>query len=153
MKYTKDDVIIWTDDPRLKDSIGKECWVASTAKTVLDLANLDYETDTFKGVSDGGFRVDIPYTFPCIILKKESDKKIVPFDLSLKEDRDAVIGKRICSKDCDTIVCGCSKYSEDIWEFELSASICPVDARYVMRDFVFADGPNKGKPVGKEIKE
>ena len=94
------------------------------------------------------------WDIPTLPQKDEPEEKnIVPFDLSLKEDRDAVIGKRICSKDCDTIVCGCSKYSKDRWEFELSASICPVDARYVMRDFVFADGPNKGKPVGKEIKE
>ena len=73
-------------------------------------------------------------------------KKIVPFDFSLKEDRDALIGRRIYSETDmqDMIVTSFVGLTDGIWQFAGRTS------DRLFHDFVFAD---TGLPVGKEVKE
>ena len=97
-EYTYKDVIIDPEDPRVE--IGKEYYFGDNPGEVLKWANGDgvakaidrINRDNFPFCHDG-------IRFPCIIRKKESEKKHVPFDLSKEEDRARLRGAWIRS--CD----------------------------------------------------
>lgn len=100
-EYTYKDVIIDPDDPRVE--IGKEYYWGESPRKTIDRANN-------KGGALPLFLVDRDeeYTFPfyfCqgsleggshfLILKKEPEKKYVPFDFDKPEDRRELMGKTI----------------------------------------------------------
>lgn len=97
-KYTYADVIIDPEDPRVE--IGKEYYFASTPKQALGFANANgrgavlIKVDTSRGGYPFCFENFIE-SVPCIIRKKEPEKKYVPFDLSDAAVREQLWGKRI----------------------------------------------------------
>lgn len=82
-KYTKEDVIIFADDPRAQEAIGKKCYFANSANLVLKHANdneycgmLNNIEEKFSEPFTDGFRKC--WTF--IIVKKENPRpELVPF--------------------------------------------------------------------------
>lgn len=159
MKYTREDVIVWEDDERLENlEEGDEIWVGDNYRWLLEQANENRIPDLFVCVDptcDNTFVFKASYGIsaaPFMIIKKEPKKKIVPFDLSLEEDRNALIGKRIKSIATDMIVtdfaCRCG-YG---WQVRIAPEL-GFDGEFLYAQFVFADGENKGKPVGKEVEE
>ncbi len=93
-EYTYKDVIIDPEDPRVE--IGAEYYFGDTPAEVLKFANDNGRGAILANADDednqGPFWFkDIGFTLskgrPCIIRKKEPEKKYVPFDLSLEEDR------------------------------------------------------------------
>ena len=163
MKYTKEDIIIWADDPRLEGAIGKECWFGKNPDVCLWRATENMATrrlEEIRPTKIAHFTIEPfevgaePYHYNFIILKRES-KKVVPFDFSLKEDRDALIGRRItCNSDnrgcLDILITGFAGHPDipDSW-LEWGSSY---NSQTLLDEgWVFADGENKGKPVGKEV--
>ena len=96
-KYTYADVIIDPKDPRAK--IGERYYFGDTPKAALECARANGE-----GVLLEDIEIDLPKPFatcdyeeayPCIIRKKEPEKKYMPFDLSDPEVRKSLRGKWI----------------------------------------------------------
>lgn len=151
--YTKEDIIIWSDDKRIK--LGQEYYFGSCAKKTLDRALNDDKKWLMKLRSisreDTVFHPFVTQdgtAFPFMILKKEPKKKFAPYDFSLKEDRDALIGKRILnvSGNYDTYIIGFMKYPNGDWVAD-SSSLSHKSIE-MLTDFVFAD---TGEPVGKVV--
>ena len=103
-KYTYADVIIDPDDPRVE--IGKEYWFGSVPKQVIDKANGDNSTSMLREIRPN---LERPFLFssdmnsdigmaPCMIRKKEPEKKYVPFDLTKEEDRAKLRGAWVREK-------------------------------------------------------
>ena len=105
-KYTYADVIIDPDDPRVE--IGKEYYFALTPKQALEFANANgrgavlIKVDTSRGGYPFCFENFIE-SVPCIIRKKEPEKKYVPFDLTKEEDRAKLRGAWIRKKNYPSI--------------------------------------------------
>lgn len=83
-KYTFADIIMDPTDPRLKDTIGKECYFADCPKGVLNLANNTSDTFRLRSIDiDGEYPFvddEHGYEWAVIIIKKEEHKpKYVPF--------------------------------------------------------------------------
>ena len=101
-KYSYKDVIIDPEDPRVE--IGAEYWFGMNPKDCIGKANSGKMTGRLAFMADE----DKPFgchtgsahslSFPCIIRKKEPEKKYVPFDLSKPEVRDSLRGKWIRRK-------------------------------------------------------
>ena len=153
MKYTKEDIIWDPDDLRLKDAIGKDCYGCDVASSTVKRAEYGnpsrlhsiepWAREPFS-VMDASGEI---YDFTFIILKKEPVKKRVPFDLSLKEVRDALRGRWIRT---------------DLWRLQISSFEGDVDGNWLTHgiserelfdEYVFLDDPDAGQPVGKEIDE
>ena len=86
---------------------------------------------------------------------QEESKKIVPFNFTLKEDREAIKGRWLLRKeDLDEFLVvgfsmGCAMFAEDVvlnWGKGTGRSFG--DGRDLFNQFVFAD---TGKPVGKPV--
>ena len=99
-EYTYKDVIIDPEDPRVE--IGKEYYFGSNPILVIRYARQDSRISKHDGVlsevqedADLPFVDDDGFLFPCIIRKKEPEKKYVPFDLSDAVVREQLWGKRI----------------------------------------------------------
>ena len=147
MKYTRDDVIIsrkQAEEVGLK--VGDIVYYANSVHLCVTLANKDSKTGFVEDIewehSDQPFKVN-GYYQDCVIMKKEPEKKVIPFDFSLEEDRNAVIGKRILHESLgfDGYIWSFVKYKNG-WQAE------GMSAEDLKRNAVFAD---TGKPVGKEI--
>lgn len=104
MKYTRKDVIVDPDDVRLE--IGAEYFTADSIRTALDLANsgkygfivelvdiVDEDSPFLVISNEDNCYVDF------LIRRKEPEKKYIPFDLSLEEDRAKLRGTWIRDKD------------------------------------------------------
>ena len=101
-EYTYKDVIIDPDDPRVE--IGKEYFFGDSPAEVLKWANSNHETHRLRMI----LKENYPFSFeglrfPCIIRKKEPEKKYVPFDLSKEEDRVKLRGAWIRISDYPSI--------------------------------------------------
>ena len=84
-----------------------------------------------------------PYEWDISVLKRT--KKIVPLDFSLKEDRDALIGKRIYSEKLkDDRIINKIYFQTNGWYADIFF------AEELLEEYVFVD---TGKPVGKEVEE
>lgn len=152
MKYIVEDVIRYANDSRLKDAIGKTCYGGQKPEEAL----IDAKDDKFRLILDSANDMGCAfivhnekgtYGFPFIVLEKDSPR-IVPFDFSKKEDRDALMGKRIHTKE---------EHSERYEEFIVTRLTRTIDGDWfahgissndLTSNYVFAD---TGKPVGKEI--
>ena len=88
-KYTYADVIIDPNDPRVE--IGKEYYFGDFPKEVLEYANKNGRGALLEDidlVSNFPFLMEnFDESAPCLIRKKEPEKKYVPFDLSNEKDR------------------------------------------------------------------
>lgn len=96
-EYTYKDVIIDPEDPRVE--IGKEYYFGDSPKEALEHANKNGRGALLEDidlVSNFPFLMEnFDESAPCIIRKKEPEKKYVPFDLNNPEDRKALMGKTI----------------------------------------------------------
>ena len=90
---------------------------------------------------------DIPSMWKEEMIKPQ--KKLVPFDFSLKEDRDAVRGKWITDGSIEILIIGFAKHGDE-WYAESITTKYILHAKTLFKYFVFAD---TGKPVGKEVEE
>ena len=108
-EYTYADVIIDPNDPRVE--IGKEYWFGSGPKQVIDKANGDNSTSMLREIRPN---LERPFLFssdmnsdigmaPCMIRKKEPEKKYVPFDLSKEEDKAKLRGAWVRVKEVPNI--------------------------------------------------
>ena len=93
IEYTRKDIIMDPNDPRLEGAIGKKVYSSSDVNLVLNRANNDEYEMTLTQVEDVDsepFTVmntdGIEYDADFVILKKEEPKKYVPF-----EDREEFI--------------------------------------------------------------
>ena len=152
-EYTYKDVIIDPDDPRVE--IGKEYYFGDTPAQVLDSASAECGLYRLMDINP---RAGYPFEFdtdlscssyPCIIRKKEPEKKYVPFDLSNEEDRVKLRGAWVKAKadpDKQQNVCGmCSRY------VYLTCQAEGYDAEEFLEKFTFLDGSPCGKLVEEEI--
>lgn len=87
-EYTYKDVIIDPEDPRVE--IGADYYYGDSPRDVITRANskdaLAYLAELEAADVGCSFYID-DFHHQCIIRKKEPEKKYVPFDLSLEEDR------------------------------------------------------------------
>lgn len=151
-EYTYKDVIIDPEDPRVE--IGAKYWVGKTPTEVLLNARTEAVTIILSYVDETLFAPFIASAldgegFPCIIRKKEPEKKYVPFDLSKEEDRAKLRGAWIKVKDgnyreyqiislsSEIIYCGPTR------DFGFS----PIS---LLEAFEFVDGSPCGKLVEEE---
>ena len=106
-EYTYKDVIIDPDDPRAE--IGKEYYFGDSPKEALEYANNNGRGALLEDidlVSNFPFLMEnFDESAPCLIRKKEPEKKYVPFDLSNKEDRARLRGAWIRPKDTPLLEC------------------------------------------------
>ena len=165
MSYTREDIIIWPNDERLKGAIGKRCYIGNRPSHALRDANSGNFEMTLKdirfnrGFADGGYVFEVGngvYDFeaPFIVLKKEPKKKIIPFDLSLEEDRTALLGKRIVSKHDsvekeDMLITRFFEWTDEDCDPEWVTDGV-VNGSELLSNYVFYD---TGKPVGKVVEE
>lgn len=149
-KYTYKDIIIDPQDERLKGAIGKEVYYSDNPSQALIYANTDkltgklvqiYKTNiTPFGIVEGREK----NIYVCIILKKEPKVKYVPFDLSKKEDRDALRGKWIKHKKYGTeLLIDCFSLDTTKWY------VNGYSAKPLFDNFLFLDG----SPIGKKVEE
>lgn len=100
-KYTYADVIIDPEDPRVE--FGKEYYFGDSPKEALEYANKNGRGALLEDidlVSNFPFLMEnFDESAPCIIRKKEPEKKYVPFDLTEEEDRAKLRGAWIRSSD------------------------------------------------------
>lgn len=82
-EYTREDIIIFSDDPRAQEAIGKKCYFADSANLVLKHANDNEYCGILNNIEE---RFSKPFTdglrkgWTFIIVKKEDPKpELVPF--------------------------------------------------------------------------
>ena len=149
-KYTYKDIIIDPQDERLNGAIGKEVYYSDNPSQALIYANTDklagklvqiYKTNVSPfGIVDGREK----NIYVCIILKKEPEVEYVPFDLSKKEDREALRDKWTRHKYL--------KIELKITNFEIQDGIWYANGReggILFRNYTFLDG----SPVGKKVEK
>lgn len=161
MLYTEKDVIIWSDDARLKDAIGKECWSSLYPMQSLRYANGNEETGILKsvGVDENGddatpFLVEyddgLEIYWTCIVVKKSPELEYSPLDLSLEEDRKFIIGRWLEGNDeVKSLSIPTDFYSPDNSEVLVRLNSVPYTSKELLDKFVFHDGPEMGRPVGR----
>lgn len=147
-KYTYKDIIIDPNDKRVK--IREKYYMGGTPNGVLEIANKANElfTDILIDIDD---KDDFPFIggsshgyYCCLIKPKESQVKYVPFELSKKEDRDALRGKWIKHKKYGTeILIDCFSIDTGKWY------VNGYSAKPLFDNFLFLDG----SPVGKKVEE
>ena len=155
MKYTEEDIVRFTSSERTEDVVGKECYIGNNISEVLRMANQNKKLSICIGVYPSyafPFKTvcgeEVTYT-TFIILKKESEKKFVPYDFSLKEDRGVIIGKRICEKTGNKDGLITYFYVKNNGEVVCSlGGLHTYTSEDIFNLFTFAE---TGEPVGKEI--
>lgn len=153
MKYTYADIIIDPQDERLKGAIGKEVYYDDKPILAVQYANQNVKIGTLIRLNKKGEQypfcvcrreTENKFDYVCIILKKEQKAKCVPFDLSKKEDRDALRGKWIRHKKYSTeILIDCFSIDTGKWY------VNGYSAKPLFDNFTFLDGT----PVGKKVEE
>ena len=152
-KYTYADVIIDPNDPRVE--FGKEYYFGVFPKEALEYANKNGRGALLEDidlVSNFPFSMEnFDESAPCIIRKKEPEKKYVPFDLSKEEDRARLRGAWVRVKE------------RTIWEEQIT-SLNPIfiflgrdgedgiKPDYLFNHYEFVDGTPCGKLVEEEDK-
>lgn len=109
-KYTYADVIIDPNDPRVE--IGKEYYFGDNPKQVINKANnsgtslilysVYREESDYNPFHFGRNALDF---YPCIIRKKEPEKKYVPLDLNDREDVFNLMGSWLMNKTSGSYHC------------------------------------------------
>ena len=155
-EYTYKDVIIDPEDPRVE--IGKEYYFGDNPRDVINKANKNKTSLILDSIYKGEINYR-PFSFgrnsldffPCLIRKKEPEKKYVPFDLSNKEDRAKLRGAWIRSKDeWKTEAFIYEFYESCIPEMVCCAGTHKLSASELFKDWTFLDGTPCGKLVEEE---
>lgn len=153
-KYTYADVIIDPDDPRVE--IGKEYYFGNNPILVIRYAKQDSKISNHDGVlrevqgdSDLPFVDDVGFLFPCIIRKKEPEKKYVPFDLSNEEDRAKLRGAWIREKDSGRERSITGLFLDEKPPY-VEISDEGYSSEYLLENYEFVDGSPCGKLVEEE---
>lgn len=152
MEYTYDDVIINPNDPRVE--IGKEYFFANNPAEVVRLAN---------AIPSGNKLICVDYAYyapfvtgifedrySCIIRKKESKKRYVPFDLSKEEDRARLRGAWVRHKqnpERENLITG---LGDETVDFAVYFGDVAVGAGVLLENFEFVDGEPCGKLAEEE---
>lgn len=148
-KYTYDDVIIDPDDPRVE--IGAEYYFGENAGSVISQAkeDSDYHKGTLTAVNNSNFPFldDEDSRYPCIIRKKESKKKYVPFDISKEEDRNFLKGRWIKTDGDEEKITGFERDDDGVWHIKISADY--LLSEDMLNLWTFEDGT----PCGKLVEE
>lgn len=149
-KYTYADVIIDPKDPRVE--IGKEYFFGKNPGEAISNANAD-DVAHLAGLEDSDnarfnpFFID-DYYYPCIIRKKEPEKKYVPFDLTKEEDRNFLKGRWIKTDGDEEKITGFERDDDGVWHIKISADyLLPEDMLNLWR---FEDNTLCGKLVEEE---
>lgn len=150
--YSYADVIIDPDDPRVE--IGREYWFGDVPGELLSHSNKD--KPNCHGVlhdvgEDGEF-----YPFcvcvdgvnyieaACLIRKKESEKRYIPFDLSKPEVRDSLRGKWFYYPSTDSeLMIDCFSHMDSQWR------VHGLTSDQFLNACTFLDG----SPCGQEVSE
>ena len=151
-EYTFADVIIDPEDPRIE--IGAKYYRADYPKKVLFLANNDeYYIGTLEEIDTES--PETPFVvrtggahapWACIIRKKEPDKRYVPFDLSLPEDREKLRKAWVREKDSGRELAVTAIYLDEKPPFvELNDNGFTVED--LLESYEFLDGTPCGKLV------
>ena len=148
-KYTYADVIIDPEDPRVE--VGKEYYFANTPKQALEFANANgrgavlIKVDTSRGRYPFCFENFIE-SVPCIIRKKETEKKYVPFDLTKEEDKAKFRGAWIRHKNSgrEHIIEGLFLDEDPPYVVVNEEGYSPYE---LLEDYEFVDGSPCGKLV------
>lgn len=104
IEYTKEDIIIFSDDERLKDAIGKECYFSNYPNYIITHINEDNCSLSKLKEIEIGYKYPFFNTegrsYECIIIKKEEPKEYVPFDTieefikaSLEHNKEHILSK------------------------------------------------------------
>lgn len=84
IEYTKEDIIIFSDDERLKDAIGKECYFSNYPNYIITHINEDNCSLSKLKEIEIGYKYPFFNTegrsYECIIIKKEEPKEYIPFE-------------------------------------------------------------------------
>lgn len=84
IEYTKEDIIIFSDDERLKDAIGKECYFSDYPNYIITDINEDKCSLSKLEEIETGYKYPFFNTegrsYECIIIKKEEPKEYIPFE-------------------------------------------------------------------------
>ena len=146
-EYTYKDVIIDPEDPRVE--IGKEYYFGDNPGEVLKWANSNHETHRLRMI----LKENYPFSFeglhfPCIIRKKEPEKKYVPFDLSFEEDRAKLRGAwvRIKGSQLEHQIVGLAANTQIVF----IPDVVGVEAKELLEGYEFIDGSPCGKLVEEE---
>ena len=144
-EYTYKDVIIDPDDPRVE--VGKEYWFSTNPNDCIRRANNANVSWILDKVEHDNYPFSTGFdAWPCIIRKKETEKKYVPFDLSDPEVRKSLLGSLIKSK-------GGKEEQIIYWlwvcdgEWMINADISPAE---LLEKWVFYRGVPCGKLVEAE---
>ena len=149
-EYTYADVIIDPNDPRVE--IGKEYYFGENPASVISRARRDAKD--YKGTLtmihedwDDPFLDDGAFRYPCIIRKKDPEKKYVPFDLFNEEDREKLRCAWVRIKGIPTIeyqVVGLNV------KYVLLGNADNLETDDLLRSYEFVDGSPCGKLVEVE---
>lgn len=125
-EYTYKDVIIDPEDPRVE--IGKEYYFGATPREALEYARANgrgaFLEDVDLVMPEPFLIENFEKAYPCIIRKKETEKKYVPFDLSDAVVREQLWGKRIVIKD-EYIIGNELRYPREIHSIIIGFTYCP----------------------------
>lgn len=152
MEYTYKDVIIDPDDPRVE--IGAEYYYCDNPSTCLERANKEDVAhlavlEKIYPDAIGHFFIDDAYSI-CLIRKKETEKKYVPFDLSAPEVRKSLRGMWIKNKENHFEICITAFTHQGHVGNTISADIYranDIEADELLNYWVFDDGSPCGKIV------
>ena len=151
-KYTYADVII---DPKdLRVEIGKEYYFGEFPKEALEYANKNGRGALLEDidlVSNFPFLMEnFDESAPCIIRKKESKKKYVPFDISKEEDRARLRGAWVRHKqnpERENLITG---LGDETVDFAVYFGDLAVGTGALLENFEFVDGSPCGNLVEEE---
>lgn len=150
-EYTYKDVIIDPEDPRVE--LWEEYYFGRTPFECLCLARGD-KAELLKTVSKNAdkpfsYSVDFSRCFPCIIRKKEPDKKYVPFDLSREEDRARLRGAWVRKKEAPFLEQEIAGLATNVALVFLN-DVVSVGVANLLEEYEFVDGTPCGKLVEEE---
>ena len=156
-EYTYADVIIDPEDPRVE--IGKTYYFGDTPSECIASANSDrFDESAILVDIDKNEERPFAYTlnpesdaiwYVCLISKKESEKKYVPFDLSKEEDRAKLRGAWVRIK-------GSRRLEQQIVALAINTQlvflpdVVSVETKELLEGYEFLDGTPCGKLVEDE---
>ena len=151
-EYTYKDVIIDPEDPRVE--IGKEYYFGDSPAEVLRHARKDKDAEVLQRVEkdwNDPFIENLGYRHICIIRKKETEKKYVPFDLSNEIDRRFLSCRWIRRKnDTGTHIYMITGFHCTPGSNLIAAGNISVNPKDLLEKYEFSDGEPCGKLVEVE---
>lgn len=150
-EYTYKDVIIDPEDPRVE--VGKEYYSGDNPRVVINkanegktssiLASIYTEKDNYHPFYFGRNTLDF---YPCIIRKKDPEKKWVPFDLSKEEDRKKLRGAWVRHKNSGREYVITGLYLDETPPY-VEVNDNGYEPEYLLEEYEFIDGTPCGKLV------